>query len=76
MEQRLNPPLVQLSSMHGGTALYDAVAVSLCRLRGTNIRQAVVVITDGADQNSPFADRATDRPRAAFPAADFHDRIG
>ena len=86
LEQRLNPPLVQLlsdtrktssgsgappefprefvpawrraaepfalSSMHGGTALYDAVAASICRLRGTNIRQAVVVITDGADQNS------------------------
>ena len=38
--------------MHGGTALYDAVADALCHLRGSNIRQAVVVITDGADQNS------------------------
>lgn len=36
-----------------GTALYDAVASGLCRL-GTapNLRQAVVVITDGADQHS------------------------
>lgn len=36
-----------------GTALYDAVAVALCRL-GTshNRRQALLVITDGADQHS------------------------
>jgi Ca-activated chloride channel family protein len=37
----------------GGTALYDAVASALCRLREANaLRQAVVVFTDGADQHS------------------------
>ena len=36
----------------GGTALYDAVA-SLCRLReAKDLRQAIVVFTDGADQHS------------------------
>jgi hypothetical protein len=36
-----------------GTAFYDAVATALCTLRGSrNLRQAVVVITDGADQHS------------------------
>jgi VWFA-related protein len=36
-----------------GTALYDALATSLCNLRtARNIRQAVVLITDGADQHS------------------------
>ncbi len=41
LEQRLNPPLVQLSSMHGGTALYDAIATAVCPLRATNIRQSM-----------------------------------
>jgi Ca-activated chloride channel family protein len=37
----------------GGTALYDAVASALCRLReAKNLRQAIVVFTDGADQHS------------------------
>lgn len=37
----------------GGTALYDAVASALCRLReAKNVRQAIVVFTDGADQHS------------------------
>lgn len=37
----------------GGTALYDAVASALCRAReAKNLRQAIVVFTDGADQHS------------------------
>lgn len=37
----------------GGTALYDAVASGLCRFReAKNLRQAIVVFTDGADQHS------------------------
>ena len=36
---------------HGGFA--DATATALCHLRSaTNLRQAIVVITDGADQHS------------------------
>jgi len=52
-EQRLNPPLVHAPSAGGGTALYDALATALCHLRtARNMRQAVVVITDGAEQHS------------------------
>jgi Ca-activated chloride channel family protein len=41
------------SSTGGGTALYDAIASALCHLGAAkNLRQAVVVITDGADQHS------------------------
>jgi Ca-activated chloride channel homolog len=41
------------SSRGGGTALYDAIASALCHFRASkSIRQAVVVITDGADQHS------------------------
>jgi len=37
----------------GGTALYDALASALCHLReAKNLRQAIVVFTDGADQHS------------------------
>jgi Ca-activated chloride channel family protein len=40
-------------SSSGGTALYDAVASAFCHLRtDKNLRQAIVVITDGADQHS------------------------
>lgn len=52
-QQRLLPFGPTLSSASGGTALYDAIASALCRLHGSkNLRQAVVVITDGADQHS------------------------
>ncbi|HLK69586.1 MAG TPA: VWA domain-containing protein [Bryobacteraceae bacterium] len=55
-EQRANPPVTRLASLGGGTALYDAVSTSLCHLRTAgNVRQAVVVITDGADQHSRLA---------------------
>jgi Ca-activated chloride channel family protein len=53
-DQRVNPPAAgPLSLGGGGTALYDAIATGLCHLRtAVNVRQAVVVITDGADQHS------------------------
>lgn len=52
-QQKLLASGPELSSSSGGTALYDAIASSLCHLRtAKNIRQAVVVITDGADQHS------------------------
>jgi Ca-activated chloride channel family protein len=55
-EQRLHPDLLHISrsfSDDRGTALYDALASALCRMRtAENRRQAVVVVTDGADQHS------------------------
>jgi Ca-activated chloride channel family protein len=53
-EQALSPSAVALSAAPGGgSALYDAVASTLCHLRSSrNLRQAVVVISDGVDQHS------------------------
>ncbi len=54
-EQRQHPERIQTArgANEGGTALYDALASALCRMRtAKNLRQAVVVITDGADQHS------------------------
>jgi Ca-activated chloride channel family protein len=52
-EQRLLTFPSAISSESGGTAIYDAVASALCHLRTSkNLRQAIVVITDGADQHS------------------------
>ena len=53
-KQLVNAPSVPLVSGIGeGSALYDAIALALCHLQGSkNLRQAVVVITDGVDQNS------------------------
>jgi Ca-activated chloride channel family protein len=52
-EQRLLTLPEGINSESGGTALYDAVASALCHLRASkNLRQAIVVITDGADQHS------------------------
>ena len=51
-EQRLHPPAIAPLG-HSGSALYDALASALCHMRSAkNIRQAVVVITDGVDQHS------------------------
>ncbi len=51
-EQRLHPPRIT-SFAHGGSSLYDAIASALCHMRtAKNIRQAVVVITDGVDEHS------------------------
>jgi VWFA-related protein len=38
---------------NGGTALYDALARSLERLRNVEGRRAVVVLTDGRDEDNP-----------------------
>ncbi len=37
----------------GGTALYDALYVSLGRLKAVQGRRAVVILTDGRDENNP-----------------------
>ena len=37
----------------GGTALYDALTDAMVGLRGTDGRRAVVVLTDGRDENNP-----------------------
>ena len=53
-EQLMNPSADTLApAPSGGSALYDAIATALCHLRASkNLRQAVVVITDGIDQHS------------------------
>ena len=38
---------------NGGTALYDALMTSLERLKRTEGRRVVVVLTDGVDENNP-----------------------
>jgi hypothetical protein len=51
-EERLRPPITSLLG-HRGSALYDALASALCHMRtAKNVRQAVVVITDGVDEHS------------------------
>ena len=51
-EQRLQPPAIAPFGSRG-SALYDALASALCHMRtAKNIRQAVVVLTDGVDQQS------------------------
>jgi VWFA-related protein len=44
---------VKRYSVKGGTALYDAVVESLQRLTRVEGRRAVVVLTDGRDENNP-----------------------
>jgi Ca-activated chloride channel homolog len=53
-EQLLGPSGPDLAlAASGGAALYDAIATALCHLRASkNLRQSVVVITDGDDQHS------------------------
>jgi VWFA-related protein len=51
-EERLATPGIAPRS-HRGSALYDAIATALCRMRNaTNVRQAIIVISDGLDQYS------------------------
>ena len=38
---------------NGGTALYDALSYSLVRLKRVEGRRAIVVLTDGRDENNP-----------------------
>jgi Ca-activated chloride channel homolog len=40
-------------SVRGGTALYDALYDSLTRLKSVEGRRAIVVMTDGRDENNP-----------------------
>lgn len=53
-EQILNPSPAALTPAGGtGSALYDAIATTLCHLRASkNLRQAIVVVTDGVDEYS------------------------
>lgn len=53
-EELRNPSAVKLASAPShGSALYDAIATALCHLRtARNLRQAIVVISDGVDQYS------------------------
>jgi len=52
-DDRVHPPIRELGTSGGGTAFYDALSTALCTLRGArNLRKAVIVITDGADQHS------------------------
>jgi Ca-activated chloride channel family protein len=49
----LQIPPVSNAMASRGTALYDAIAVALCRLRSARYpRHALIVVTDGADQHS------------------------
>jgi Ca-activated chloride channel family protein len=51
--QRFSTVVSTAAAGRSGTALYDAVAVALCRLRNArHLRQALIIVTDGADQHS------------------------
>lgn len=51
-DERLRRPVIPRLG-HRGSALYDALASTLCHMRtAKNVRQAVVVISDGMDQHS------------------------
>jgi len=53
-EQLRNPGGVTVPAARGsGSAVYDAIATAICRLRHSkNPRQAIIVITDGIDEHS------------------------
>lgn len=52
VEERLQRPIIPVLG-HRGSAVYDALASALCHMRtAKNVRQAIVVITDGMDQHS------------------------
>lgn len=52
-QQVTNEPPIFGPLGHRGSALYDALAAALCHMRSAkNVRRAVVVITDGMDQDS------------------------
>jgi len=54
--EQTQPPLRTAPTERAGTALYDALASTLCNMRtARNVRQALIVITDGADQHSRLA---------------------
>jgi Ca-activated chloride channel family protein len=53
-QQLLSPGQVTIPPAGGvGSSVYDAIATSVCNLRGSkNVRQAIIVITDGVDEHS------------------------
>jgi VWFA-related protein len=51
-EARMQRPTVPLLG-HRGSSVYDALASVLCHMRtAKNVRQAIIVLTDGVDQSS------------------------
>jgi len=66
-EQRLHPSTPTLQSR--GSALYDALATALCYMRdASKLRQAVVVLSDGMDQQSRLSlSQLTELVRASSP---------
>ena len=66
-EQRLHPSIPTFQSR--GAALYDALASALCHMRDARrLRQAVVVLTDGVDQQSRLSlEQVTELVRASSP---------
>ena len=51
--ERVRSAIAKTDATQDGTSLYDAVAAALCSMRtARHHRQALVVITDGADQHS------------------------
>jgi VWFA-related protein len=51
--QTARPPARKIGADSGGTAFYDALASAFCHLRAAkNVLQAIVIVTDGADQHS------------------------
>ena len=51
-------------SVRGGTALYDALFDSLTRLKTVEGRRAIVVMTDGRDENNPGTGPGSQHPFA------------
>jgi Ca-activated chloride channel family protein len=50
--ERMSPPPI-VPPGHRGSAIYDALATALCHMRNSsNVRQAVLVISDGVDEHS------------------------
>ena len=51
-KRELSHEAVEMYSTHGGTALYDALAESVSRLKTVKGRRVVVLVTDGRDENA------------------------
>jgi VWFA-related protein len=52
-KREISHEAVDAYQTRGGTALYDAVAEAVTRLRGVDGRRVVVLVTDGRDENGP-----------------------
>jgi VWFA-related protein len=68
-DQPLGPLIPVERSVQDGTAVYDALATTLCNMRSArNVRQAVVVVTDGVDQHSRLTlDRVIELAQSSKP---------